>query len=91
MRTLASHCPSLRHFEQTGFPSGKSKWGAFSSVFLRFALGLSFLSAVVRFWFCSNYESGAHLKAHLSRRGLHRDLAAMLAHNTAWRGHNSSM
>ena len=38
--------PSLRHFEQTLFPLAKSKWGSFSSVFLRFALGLSFLSAV---------------------------------------------
>jgi uncharacterized membrane protein YphA (DoxX/SURF4 family) len=46
MKTLASHCPSLRHFEQTVFPLGKSKWGSFSSALLRFALGLSFLSAV---------------------------------------------
>ena len=42
----ASQRPSLRHFEQTVFPLAMSKWGSFSSVFLRFALGLSFLSAV---------------------------------------------
>jgi len=36
----------LRHFEQTVFPLAMSKWASFSSVFLRFALGLSFLSAV---------------------------------------------
>jgi uncharacterized membrane protein YphA (DoxX/SURF4 family) len=43
---LASQRPSLRHFEQTLCPLALSKWGSFSSVFLRFALGLSFLSAV---------------------------------------------
>ena len=42
----ASQRPSLRHFEQTVFPLAMSKWGSVSSVFLRFALGLSFLSAV---------------------------------------------
>src|SRR5262252_3124137 len=42
----ASQRPSVRHFEQTVFPLAMSKWGSFSSVFLRFALGLSFLSAV---------------------------------------------
>ena len=42
----ASERPSLRHFEQTVFPLAMSKWDSFSSVFLRFALGLSFLSAV---------------------------------------------
>jgi uncharacterized membrane protein YphA (DoxX/SURF4 family) len=44
--SVASGGPSLRHFEQTVFPFEKSKWGDFSSVFLRFALGLSLLSAV---------------------------------------------
>jgi hypothetical protein len=42
----ASQRPSLRHFEQSVFPLAMSKWGSFSSVFLRLALGLSFLSAV---------------------------------------------
>ena len=42
----ASQRPSLKHFEQTVFPLAMSKWVSFSSVFLRFALGLSFLSAV---------------------------------------------
>src|SRR5215831_6019782 len=42
----ASQRPSLRHFEQTVFPLAMSKWGSFSSMFLRFVLGLSFLSAV---------------------------------------------
>ena len=41
----ASRRPLLKHFEQTVFPLAMSKWGSFSSVFLRFALGLSFLSA----------------------------------------------
>ena len=41
-----SQRPSLRHFEQTVSPLAMSKFGSFSSVFLRFALGLSFLSAV---------------------------------------------
>ena len=42
----ASQRPSLRRFEQTVFSLAMSRWGSFSSVFLRFALGLSFLSAV---------------------------------------------
>ena len=36
----------MRNFEHPSFHFEKSKWGSFSSVFLRFALGLSFLSAV---------------------------------------------
>ena len=43
---LSSQGPSSKHFEQTVFLLENSKWASFSSVFLRFALGLSFLSAV---------------------------------------------
>ena len=56
--SLASRGPSLRHFEQPVFHLEKSKWGSFSSVFLRFALGLSFLSAVAdRFGLWGNLDS----------------------------------
>jgi uncharacterized membrane protein YphA (DoxX/SURF4 family) len=43
---LASQGRSLRNLRADLFPLEKSKWPSFSSVFLRFALGLSFLSAV---------------------------------------------
>src|SRR5260370_42355411 len=42
----ASQRPSLKHFQQTVFPLAMSKGGSFSSVVLRFSLGLSCLYAV---------------------------------------------
>ena len=49
---------TLIDFEQAVFPLAMSKWGGFSSVFLRFALGLSFLSAVAdRFGLWGNLDN----------------------------------